>query len=55
MDRNFLALLGKMILFLASLALLSPCGAHLPIRLIVIATKFAGNFLCPPALELEAF
>ena len=48
MDRNFLTLLGKMTLFLASLTLLSPCRAHLPLRLMVVATKFAGNFLCRP-------
>ena len=51
MDRNFLTLLGKMILFLASLTLLSPCKAHLPIRLMVVATKFAGNFLCRPPVR----
>ena len=49
MGRNFVTLLGKMILFLASLTL--PYKTHLPIRLMVVATKFAGNFLCQPPVQ----
>ena len=38
-----------MILFLASLTL--TYKTHLPIRLMVVATKFAGNFLCQPPVQ----